>query len=120
MSHHLPECWFVIGESTDYVNHIIYTYTAPSNGCICKRLRQAEQRGYERGAIAGARELAAIRPTVENWANAVGKAHDEGYADALGKARDAVTALLPSPGDHPLIDLRDALAAIDALRSVTP
>lgn len=39
-----------------------------------------------------------------------------GYAAGVQAAREAVARLLPSPGDAPLIDLRDALAAIDALK----
>jgi hypothetical protein len=54
--------------------------------CICPELRSAQERGTAR-------------------------AYDRGVRDS----RDAVAALLPSLGDQPWIDLRDALAAIDGV-----
>lgn len=89
MNNHLPECPMAFD---DYWNY------EPAE-CCCKQLRACERRM---------------------------EASNQGFADMasfeLGRragvqaAREAVARLLPSPGDAPLIDLRDALAAIDALR----
>lgn len=93
MSDHLPECPMrpIAEAPVDF--HRVFP------DCICKALRACEKRVLDDDVLAAAYH---------------GQA---GYAAGVQAAREAVARLLPSPGDAPLIDLRDALAAIDALRA---
>lgn len=107
MSDHLPEC---------IANDVP---TANFYNCICDRLRQAEQRGFEGTPDIDDRLAAVYREGYAAGVTAgVAEGVKSGREGALADAREAVAAELSNP-DCPCDEcsgIRAAIVIIDALR----
>jgi hypothetical protein len=96
VSEHLPENWLPIG----HLPECFLADPIPNTGCICDRLRVAEQRRDREWM------------STPSWA----RAHEEGRIFGLDIAREAVEGTGYWEGGPAA--KRAALAAIDALKAV--